>query len=197
MLFIHFFTFFLFSSFVLKVLPKTGFFAIPSNLLQVEKFNFLWIKLGSNWKQGLQQSFETKQWQTRKKCNIRPKQKSSNIGIFDKKLKEKAAYLNSSVIPSGICETQKFSIEKSSFGFFSSFPQKASLAWIPHWRCWRTKCKESELNTPKVSENLVRFTSPLFTGKAPQSPENIFGMSTIIFKMNIWCCEEKWDEMRK
>ena len=72
MLFIHFFTFFLFSSFVLKVLPKTGFFAIPSNLLQVEKFNFLWIKLGSNWKQGLQQSFETKQWQTRKKCNIRP-----------------------------------------------------------------------------------------------------------------------------
>ena len=63
---------FLSSSFVLKVLPKTGFFAIPSNLLQVEKFNFLWIKLGSNWKQGLQQSFETKQWQTRKKCNIRP-----------------------------------------------------------------------------------------------------------------------------
>ena len=62
---------FLSSSFVLKVLPKTGFFAIPSNLLQVEKFNFLWIKLGSNWKQGLQQSFETKQWQTRKKCNIR------------------------------------------------------------------------------------------------------------------------------
>ena len=66
--FLHFF---LSSSFVLKVLPKTGFFAIPSNLLQVEKFNFLWIKLGSNWKQGLQQSFETKQWQTRKKCNIR------------------------------------------------------------------------------------------------------------------------------
>ena len=132
-----------------------------------------------------------------KKVQHSTNKKSSNIGIFDKKLKEKAAYLNSSVIPSGICETQKFSIEKSSFVFFSSFPQKASLAWIPHWRCWRTKCKESELNTPKVSENLVRFTFPLFSGKAPQSPENIFGMSTIIFKMNIWCCEEKWDEMRK
>ena len=127
-----------------------------------------------------------------KKCNIRPIKSLQILEVY-----EKAAYLNSSVIPSGICESQKFSIEKSFFGFFSSFLQKASLAWIPHWRCWRTKCKESELNTPKVSENLVRFTSPLFSGKAPQSPENIFGMSTIIFKMNIWCCEEKWDEMRK
>ena len=79
LLILFFFNFFLSSSFVLKVLPKTGFFAIPSNLLQVEKFNFLWIKLGSNWKQGLQQSFETKQWQTRKKCNIWPKKKSSSF----------------------------------------------------------------------------------------------------------------------
>ena len=53
-----------------------------------------------------------------KKVQLSTNKKSSNIGIFDKKLKEKAAYLNSSVIPSGICESQKFSIEKSSFGFF-------------------------------------------------------------------------------
>ena len=53
-----------------------------------------------------------------KKVQHSTNKKSSNIGIFDKKLKEKAAYLNSSVIPSGICESQKFSIEKSSFGFF-------------------------------------------------------------------------------
>ena len=133
-----------------------------------------------------------------KKVQHSTNKKSSNIGIFDKKLKEKAAYLNSSVIPSGICvRPRSFQLKSPPLVFFSSFPQKASLAWIPHWRCWRTKCKESELNTPKVSENLVRFTSPLFSGKAPQSPENIFGMSTIIFKMNIWCCEEKWDEMRK
>jgi len=43
------------------------------------------------------------------------------------KVYEKAAYLNSSVIPSGICETQKFSIEKSSFGFLAVFPKK--LLW--------------------------------------------------------------------
>jgi len=33
--------------------------------------------------------------------------------------------LNSTVIPSDICETQKFSIEKSSFGFFQQFSPKS------------------------------------------------------------------------
>ena len=40
----------------------------------------------------------------------------------------------------------------------------AFVAQIPHcWRCLETKCNERELNTPKVSENLVRFTFPVFT----------------------------------
>ena len=46
----------------------------------------------------------------------------------------------------------------------------ASLSQIPHWRCSETKCNERELNTPKVSENLVRFTFPVFTvGDRPSS----------------------------
>ena len=130
-----------------------------------------------------------------KKCNIRPK-KSLQI------LKYSVKSLRKGCLPEFYGDSLRYLWDpevlnwKVLLWFFSSFPQKASLAWIPHWRCWRTKCKESELNTPKVSENLVRFTSPLFTGKAPQSPENIFGMSSMVFKMNM-CCEEKWDEMRK
>ena len=57
-----------FLPFPLEVLPKTGFFPIPSNLLQVGNFNFLWIKFGSKRKQGLRQSFGTKRRQTGKKC---------------------------------------------------------------------------------------------------------------------------------
>ena len=132
-----------------------------------------------------------------KKVQHSTNKKSSNIGIFDKKFTKRLLTWIFRWFPQVSMSPRSFQLKSPPLVFFSSFPQKASLAWIPHWRCWRTKCKESELNTPKVSENLVRFTSPLFSGKAPQSPENIFGMSTIIFKMNIWCCEEKWDEMRK
>ena len=56
----NFFTMLPFLPFALEVLPKTGFFPIPSNLLQVGNFNFLWIKFGSKRKQGLRQSFQTK-----------------------------------------------------------------------------------------------------------------------------------------
>ena len=70
---------------------------------------------------------------------------------------------------------------------FKSKTQKGLLLWprLLTDVVQKQNVTKNELNTPKVSENLVRFTSPLFTGKAPQSPENIFGMSTIIFKMNI------------
>ena len=132
-----------------------------------------------------------------KKVQHSTNKKSSNIGIFDKKFTKRLLTWILRWFPQVSVSPRSFQLKSPSLVFFSSFPQKTSLAWIPHWRCWRTKCKESELNTPKVSENLVRFTFPLFSGKAPQSPENIFGMSTIIFKMNIWRCEEKWYEMRK
>ena len=132
-----------------------------------------------------------------KKVQHSTNKKSSNIGIFDKKFTKRLLTWILRWFPQVSVSPRSFQLKSPPLVFFSSFPQKASLAWIPHWRCRRTKCKESELNTPKVSENLVRFTFPLFSGKTPQSPENIFGMSTIIFEMNIWCCEEKWDEMRK
>ena len=133
---------------------------------------------------------------SKKSATLDQKEKSSNIGIFDKKFTKRLLTWILRWFPQVSVRPRSSQLESPPLVFFSSFPQKSSLAWIPHWRCWRTKCKESELNTPKVSENLVRFTSPLFTGKAPQSPENIFGMSSMVFKMNM-CCEEKWDEMRK
>ena len=121
MLFIHFFTFFLFSSFVLKVLPKTGFFAIPSNLLQVEKFNFLWIKLGSNWKQGPQQSFETKQWQHS------TNKKSSNIGILDKKFTKRLLTWILRWFPQVSVRPRSFQLKSPPLVFLAVFPKK--LLW--------------------------------------------------------------------
>ena len=123
--FLHFFL--SSTSFVLKVLPKTGFFAIPSNLLQVEKFNFLWIKLGSNWKQGLQQSFEKKAMADSKKVQHSTNKKSSNIGIFDKKFTKGLLTWIFRWFPQVSVSPRSFQLKSPPLVFLAVFPKK--LLW--------------------------------------------------------------------
>ena len=135
-----------FLPFALEVLPKTGFFPIPSNLLQVGNFNFLWIKFGPKRKQGLRQSSKTMRRQTRKNKSDPPDDLYQGW-YLDFFLTWLWQFLG------GAWKTQPAIPKRFAF-----------MAQSPHWRCSKTKCNERELNTPKVFENLVRFTFPVFTG---------------------------------
>ena len=167
---------------------------IPSNLLQVGNFNFLWIKLGSKRKT---KSLSSNLLQEREGRHEKYA-KRRFLWDFNQSFKHKISltwmYLEAA------CKSKSplFLLlgwdQASTISKVQNPKRIPFLAQIPHWSCSKTKCNERELNTPKVSENLVRFTFPVFTVGIGQTPENVFAI-LVRFGQNLRSSE--WVNMNK